>query len=106
YDSVPSSDGMAADSRRQGSAAIGQRRDGRIIIAKIRISRKEPMFLAEIAIQSEVGLILIVRLGASEDEVIGAGDIRQWVVLEDLSADRIKALCRYGVVLELSSRRG
>src|SRR5438067_1577234 len=94
---------MSNDARCQTAAAIGQWCHWRVVIAKVRVARKEAVLFTEVAVEPEVGLILIVRLGGHTDEVVGSGYIGQRVVLEDLGASRIEAKSRYGVVLELAS---
>ena len=51
---------------------------------KIGVAAEDAMLFAEVAVEPEIGLILIVGLGGGADEIVGAGDVRQRIVLQNL----------------------
>src|SRR5262245_64140725 len=59
------------------------------------------MLLTKIAVEPEVGLILIVRFGGGADKVVRPCHIGKRIVLENFCADRIESLRWYRIVLEL-----
>ena len=71
----------------QTPAAIGQRRDGVVVIAEEGVAAKDPVLFAEVPVHSEIRLILIVRFIGRANEVVGAGYVGERIVLEDLECD-------------------
>src|SRR5215471_17624974 len=61
------------------------------------------MLLTKIAVEPEIGLILIVRFVGGAHEVVRSCHVRKRIVLENFCADRIESLRWYRIVLELGA---
>src|SRR5258708_4109469 len=63
------------------------------------------MLLSKISVESEVRLILMIRLRRRPHKVIRAGDIRQRVVLKNLDAERVQTIWPNRVIRKGRARR-
>ncbi len=88
---VAARDRMPDHSGRQGSASIRQGGDRRVVVAEEGVASEDPVLFAEVAVEPEVGLILIVAFSRRADKIVSAGNVRQRVMLKDLAGDRIEA---------------
>src|ERR1700732_666512 len=64
------------------------------------VTQEDPLLFREGVVHPEVGLILIVGFGAGLNEIARSGEVRQWVVCENLASQVIPLSHRNGVVHE------
>src|SRR5207248_7953494 len=84
-------DGMADNAGCQASAAVRQRRDGIVVVAKEGIAAEDAMPFPDILVAPEIGLVLLIGFRCGADEIVSPGDVRQRVMLQNLVGDGVEA---------------
>ena len=62
---------MPGETRSEGAASLGQRRDGRALAAQVGIAGEQAVSGFQKVIDARVELVLIVALGGGADKVVG-----------------------------------